>query len=220
MSVNRILHNRKVAKILLEAASRGHLEDVIELSAECNNELLGEALIKSCVGGHLSIVEWLVEHTAVDVNYKGKYTTMAVTWKNNCTPLIAACEKGHLNIVKYLVLICEASVNELDNDGDSPLTTACFCVNVPVLTFLLNEVNGLDLNVTDSRGNTALHYTIWCVENDCIELHLACYTGNVTKVQQLISVSNTNINVQDNIGSTPLHLACYNGHREVVLTMM
>ena len=81
MSVNRILHNRKVAKILLEAASRGHLEDVIELSAECNNELLGEALIKSCVGGHLSIVEWLVEHTAVDVNYKGKYTTMAVTWK-------------------------------------------------------------------------------------------------------------------------------------------
>ena len=88
---------------LYEASRKGHLEEVIQLSALFvgNMDVLNMALRRACKGGYLDVVRWLVEHTKADINIKG------VWW----TPLTAACAKGHLDVVKYLLNTSHADVN-------------------------------------------------------------------------------------------------------------
>ena len=197
------------------AALNGQLEEVIKLSSEFSNdvEVLSEALIRSCLMGHLDVVKWLVGHTAADVNYnKDEW------W----TPLTAACIRDHLDIVKYLVETCHADVNLPDSGGYTSLTVACDYVNKSVSMYLLCKVSDLDVNIADRRGNTALHLAVWCSKDrGYTQLHEACeYSGDVTEVLRLVYVRGHKINVQNNFGYTPLHLACSYGHSDIVETLM
>ena len=68
---------------------------------------------------------------------------------------------------------------------------------------LLEENTHIDVNYRDSYydGYTALHY--------------AASNGHREICELLISNSNIDINVKDNIGDTALHSAASNGHREI-----
>ena len=196
------------------AAKCGRLEEVIKLSSKFSNdvEVLSKALIWSCLYGHLDVVKWLGGHTAADVN-NNKY----VLW----TPLTAACFNDHLDIVKYLVETCHADVNLLDSRGYTSLTQACRYVSMSMSMYLLCEVSDLDVNIADSYGNTALHLAVWRSKGrGYTQLHKACGRADVTEVLSLVYVRGHKINVQDNIGDTPLHLACSNGHSDIVETLM
>ena len=94
-------------------------------------------------------------------------------------------------------------------------------ISTSVSKYLLSEVNNLDVNIVNSSKNTALHNTVWCGnDNGYTELHWACIKNNVVDVLRLAYISGHSINVQDNNGYTPLHEVCYNGHNEIVETLM
>ena len=201
----------------INAAEHGQLEEVIKLSSKFSNdvEVLSKALIESCYEGHLDVVKWLRGNTAADVNYNEEVLG---------TPLTAACKRDHLDIVKYLVETCHADVNLPESGGNTSLTTACRFVRMSVSMYLLCEVSDLDVNIADRYydSNTALHLAVWCSKDrGYTQLHEACgYRGDVTEVLSLVYVRGHKINVQNNDGNTPLHLACYTGHSDIVETLM
>ena len=201
-------------KKFIDAAKDGLLEEVIEQSSEFSNDVkvLSKVLIESCDWGHLDVVKWLVEHTVADVNYN----------RGGLTPLTAACLYGHLDIVKYLVETCNADVNLRDSGGNTSLTWAFRTIKISLSMYLLCEVSDVDVNITDGEDNTALHYAVWCSEDrGDTELHDASgYRGDVTEVLSLVYERSHKINVQNNIGDTPLHRACSNGHRDIVEILM
>ena len=224
MSVIEITDDRKRIKV---AASKGQLEDIVELSTKFSSDvkLLSETLIESSKEGHLAVVKWMVENTAADINYKGviKLTT---PWKDEVdafhTPLTAACDYEHLDVVKYLVETSRIDVNLPDNKyGHTPLVQACLRDRVSVSMYLLNEVSEIDVNIAEKRGYTALHFAVSCSRyNDYTQLHLACMKGDMTEVMRLACVAQHLINLQSNVGYSPLHYACRFGHRDIVIRLM
>ena len=209
----------------IEAAHNGRLEEVIELSINDGIDvwISSEALIASCEEGHLDVVRWLVEHTAADVNYNRREVTYDEEVKEYDTPLTAACFHNHLDIVKYLVGTCHADVNLPNkiNRGDTSLTWACGLGNISVSVYLLCEASDLNVNIADNDGNAAMHLAVWCSKVSNTELHNACdFQGDLTEVLRLIYLIGHEINVQNNVGDTPLHLACRNGNGDIVEALM
>ena len=90
-------------------SSYKHLIDVINFSIDFNDDvkLLSGKLIEACMDvNRFNVVQWLVEHTNVDVNYSGTVAAKNVFNKDvTCyyTPLTAACDKDFVDAVKCLV---------------------------------------------------------------------------------------------------------------------
>ena len=90
-----------------------------------------------------------------------------------------------------------------------------------VSIYLLCEFSDLDVNRADRRDITVLHEVVWCSKDDETQLHKACRRGDVIiKVLRLMYVSGHKINVQNNYADTPLHIACFNCHSDIVETLM
>lgn len=71
--------------------------------------------------------------------------------------------------------------------------------NADMLLFLIEL--GLDINIKDKKGKTALHY--------------ACYSINSIETVKEIMKYGADINIKDRKGLTPLHLACKYGDLEL-----
>lgn len=63
-----------------------------------------------------------------------------------------ACDRGHTDIVRLLIS-CQADVNVVDADGQTPLHYACSCGYANVVKILLE--NKADLKIKDNDGETA-----------------------------------------------------------------
>ena len=87
----------------------------------------------------------------------------------------------------------------LQNTGASPLLTATYVANVPMLSVLLS--NGADINKANNYGETSLH--------------VAVISGNNALITFLLS-NGASINQADKNGSSPLHHAAENDHDAVV----
>ena len=217
-----------VKEKFITAARNGQLEDVIKMSKAfrgLNCQLASELLIETCMEGHKNVVQWLVENTTADINYKGEITLKSAILKQDqpffFTPLTAACYNGHLDIVKFMVETCRARVNLLDKGGFTPLTVACHRGKFSVSKYLINKLNNFEINFTNKKKlNTALHYAIWCTKQDRTPLHEACQTRDVPKVIELVYVQGHDINALDNRGCTSLHSACYYGFGDIVQILM
>ena len=51
-------------------------------------------------------------------------------------------------------------------------------------------------------------------------LHVACRKGNVSRVSEILSVSNVDVDAKDNFGWTPIHEAASAGSAEVVQLLL
>ena len=196
---------------LLSAAENGNLNDIVQTSKVLRDDVItiSKSLLLACEGGHLELISWLVQNTVADVNYISTET-----------PLTLACRQGHLNVVQYLIQNSLIDVNLRNIEGYTPLMSACLASHQEISLFLLNESFNVDVNISDSNSNVALHFAIWCSRNRLDPLRQACKTGDVLKVRELVYVLNDKINLQDNDGNTLLHIACQNGHRDIVEALM
>ena len=144
----------------------------------------------AALNGHFLVVRTLVENGNADINainYKGK------------TVLFYGAISNNIEILEYLMRQ-GAKIDAVDNDGRTALWDASYFSYTEAVEFLLN--NGADVEIKGQDGKTTLHF--------------AAEEGHLSVVKILIEIGNANVNVQNNLGQTPLQLAKIRNHSHVI----
>ena len=151
------------------------------------------------------------------------------------TTLHEACRRGDQNLVAFLLSRKDVNVNELDEEGATPL----MCATEHLSVVQLLHQNGADLSLEDSSGRTVIHVATyrghfaviqWLLENqfqltqttssgtdrglvDRLDhqretaLHYAVYRGDMHIVKYLVEVAGSNVAARNRRGKTALNLA-------------
>ncbi len=163
----------------------------------------------------------LAVNAGADVNARAGF-------RQKKTLLHEAVESGRKELVQYL-LDKGANINAKDRRGWTPLHMAAAAGRIEIVKLLLAK--GADVNVGDIRGGTALWYANEQGNEEIVELlrshgakeqaptislHQAARDGDLEKVKSLIS-GGADINAMDDrLAGTPLHLAAYYAHHDLV----
>ncbi|GAB6032265.1 hypothetical protein CHUAL_010907 [Chamberlinius hualienensis] len=125
----------------------------------------------------------------------------------NRTPLHIAVKCGHFEIVKLLVKN-KADVLAVDDDGGSPLHEAASNGHLDVLKVLLDGSNIDKVDVKDNFGRSPFYNA---AQNNQIEVAkwLLSRQANINNNEAVAAVGQA-------LNWTPLHIAAYNGHKEMV----
>ncbi len=141
------------------------------------------------------------------------------------TPLhVAAQYDSKLEIVEFLLDKNASGINDVNNNGSTPLHVATQGNKPSTVKLLLNR--GARIEVKDSRNRTPLDlakqegYTniVQMIEQRQSdldeELLTAVRDGNLNEVEDLVS-QNANVNTTDIYSWTPLHWATFKDHLEI-----
>ncbi|CAB4065913.1 unnamed protein product [Lepeophtheirus salmonis] len=153
--------------------------------SETDEESLQNALVAACISGQIDAVESLLRvSTAINGN----------SVIHGETPLTAAIaiKNGHWAIVELLMKAGSVALDKVDSDGRSCLMMASMNGDVNILEFLLSNLDENILNLTDSKGYTALHWAVM--------------SNKATSVSALLA-RNASIEISDKEGQSPLHKA-------------
>ena len=93
--------------------------------------------------------------------------------KDKRSALVIASGLGHMRVVRFLVEVCKVPVNELDNQGWTPLMHAAALGRDQVVEFLLR--NGADATVKSQQGETA--YRLAQLRGEKAVLHILEHAG-------------------------------------------
>jgi ankyrin repeat protein len=162
-----------IVRILLDAGA----------NAWWKNEWGYSAIFIAIAGGHLSIVEMLLNHDKDLLEIKDR---------DGETPLQFAISQLQFGIV-YRLLDQGANVHGTTRSGKNTLMYACQNGNLDILRLLLAA--GVDAEARDVFQKTVLHY--------------AASSRNVEAVRELILQHNANMFAVDNTGNTSFDRACY-----------
>lgn len=181
------------------------------------------ALFCAVQSGTEEAVKMLLDQDFVDPNHRDK---------DGLTPLSQVFCNWR-NGVAELLLNKGANPRSLNNDGGTLLFSAVEG-QVEGVQFLLD--NGVDLNVQDNLGVTALHLAVALKKRPIVELFLqqegidvnlkestgrtaliyAAEGGDDLLIQLLLGHMSVDLNAMDNTGQTPLLKAARYGHEAVV----
>ncbi|XP_019860629.1 PREDICTED: uncharacterized protein LOC109588965 [Amphimedon queenslandica] len=151
------------------------------------------------------------------------------------TPLHRAIEYSRVSIAKYLISQPNCLCEKLTKNKDiTPLLDAAIELGDLSLVQGLVE-RGVDVNISNCNGATALHYSCRCGHLSIVEyltslpqinyakdtcsrtsIHFAAEFGQVHIVKYLVESCNHDINIEDKYGNTPLYMACIYNHLPVV----
>jgi hypothetical protein len=163
-----------------------------------DNKSPAAPLYYAALCGFHDLVEYLItkpEHPQ-DVNADGGYYLR---------PLIAALAGEHFQTADLLRRYGADPVR--DQNGRNPLHAAAFSGNLEVVRILI-EYDPADINATDVYGSTPLH---WALGGHDLK------DGSVLR---LMLERGAGINLQNQIGRTPLHYASVNGGLEFVRLLL
>jgi ankyrin repeat protein/uncharacterized caspase-like protein len=143
------------------------------------------------------------------------------TDKNKQTPLHYAAKQNNTTIADILIKH-NADINAQDVNGNSPLMTRIkesdimfgqsrSSINVAFANLLI--LKGANLNLTNNKGNTALHLALNIEEKDFNPLYT--FPQNISHSIFLIK-NGSKLNIRNNKGRTALFLALYSGKRELL----
>ena len=149
----------------------------------------------ACMNGHLKCLNVLLDCGRCDANQRNS---------NEETPLDIVCrmEDGNTSM-EFLRLLMRCNINQARSTGTTPLHIACKNGNVHIIQLLLKE-NCNYVNVLDSHGDTPLHIAVESVKR------------TVEMVKCLLESHTCNPNLKNEVGYTPLHVACRLNNMEVI----
>jgi len=172
--------------------------------------------------GDIKGVEALVAKGS-DINLKDK---------GGCTPMMLAAQGGHFEIVARLVP--DDQINNIYQEGQTFLHLAAKVGNIKGVEALVAK--GADFNLKDKGGSTPMMLAALQGHSEIVGLlkeagadidyrsthkqeptflHQAAFKGDFNLVKILIE-NNADFNLKDKGGRTPMILAAYRGHSEIV----
>ena len=198
----------EVVKILLEFPR-------INVNQVVNGE---NALLVATEFGNLELVTMLLEHTEINTNI--------VKRGNQGSSLYIASAKGFVEIVIQLLKQSQIEVNDVfGSQRRTALITATENQKLNVLKLLL-LCPKVDMNITDSSGETAIQHAtnltvgLFAMREEFLqnEPHTCCVAsndkllksaeiGDHKAIRGIAKCPNSNINVADTKGRTPLYIA-------------
>jgi len=145
---------------VLHLAARAGALDVVKVLADARANIdrrnaNGEtAIMLAALGGHRSVVEFLISKEA-QINQPG--------W----TALLYAATNGHLEIIKILIEN-HAYIDSSPDNGLTPLMMAARAGHISVVRYLLEE--GADASLQNDRGETAVDWALQTRNTDIAAL--------------------------------------------------
>ena len=156
-----------------------HKRITIDIQNREGNTPLHEAVVKEVP---LNVMEALVLHKNCNPN---------VANFDGLTPLQMAVDSQQMDKVAVLFTSKKCEDIMIVTEKSSLLFSAAHSDNLELLTASLRA--GVDINTSNSKGETALH--------------IACKEGN-TKATKLLLQNEANLLAVDRIGNAPIHVAC------------
>ena len=145
--------------------------------------------------GNVKICKLLLDNEA-SVDEVDDHKNTALHW---------SCHAGHFELTK-LLLQHGASVHKVNKLNKTPLHLAARYGHDDILAWVLDNYN-FDMRMKDSQGQG---YTI---------LHIVALYGQ-SGCCSVILQHQPNLNMKNNIGETPLALACQTGQKETVRVLL
>ena len=190
------------------------LQFAVSNGEECDNKEISKLLIKemfverdrdgntplhtACINDDLELLKIIFDSNITT-------SEISILNDNGDTALHIACRTGNLELVTlFMKSECSnihISINAKDKCGDSPLHIACRKKSSKICMLLIHTNERCDINAKDSSGNTPFH--------------LACQFGLQKLCEELID-RNVHINTKNDVGDSPLILACRYCHFEVI----
>ena len=197
----------------------GGVKEALQRGGDPNkiSEIGRTALHAAASKGHQEVVAVLLEHPGVDPN--------VVTLDTDWSSLHLAVSGGHYKVVALLLQQPGIEVNLPDDHGRTPLHFAAVRGTSPEIVELLLKQPGININARDRWGDTALHLAARFDREEILGLlldqpgidekattnsgasvlHAAVhYSGGPNVLRRLLTSPNTDPNVRDNQGLTPI----------------
>ncbi|KAH0545790.1 ankyrin repeat domain-containing protein 27-like isoform X1 [Cotesia glomerata] len=152
--------------------------------------------------------------------------------------LLAAICRSDIRLACYYLGLEGPPVKATDNTPRlcHPLCVCEKCEPTEEISDQSNRTVALGLNVTNARGETALHYACAIGLAELIQilldaganvnarttnknrtpLHVACLKSKIQAVKLLLNCCTIDVNVKDYTGDTPLHLSAKNGDSHII----
>ena len=201
----------------------------IHVNAVHTKEFDRTALMIAAHLGNTEIVDRLLEHPDISVNYQDAHGS---------TALSLATTKGYYGIVKALLERSDINVNLVESvGGRSALFMAVRNDSVGIVDLLLQ--NKADSNIRDyQNGGSAIlravehgytsvletmikyNVNLLCFDDDGRGLLHGASTGGWPEIIETLHSEGLSVDMRDNNKMTPLHDACQNGLPEITRTLL
>ncbi|MBW5383808.1 ankyrin repeat domain-containing protein [Brachyspira pilosicoli] len=223
-------NNLDVVNVLL---SYKDIDTEIKLPYEASVDdwYLGGAtpLLVASYTGNADIVNALIE-VGSDIRAKDDI--------DGATTIHIASANGNNEVINILLNKDNTLINEADSMKDTPLHWASIKNQTDTISLLL--ANGADTKLTNSDGNTVLHYaamygdvntvnvlleadsSLASVENNegITPIYYAIVVSDNDILSSIITNGQIDINKKDSLGYTPLHYAANYGNMEAVVLLV
>lgn len=211
--------------------NRAIAQTLIDSGADVNmalNKLHTTPLYVAAYNNNSAITKLLLAEAA-DVN---------IANSNNCTPLYTACKNGYRSIVEQLLHCADIDVNKARQSdsnihvecrfksGATPFIISCENGHLGIIKLLVEF--GADIQQTDKRGNTGLHYAVEKGHYELVQYILATELSNsesyLTPTNMLSETpgqtSKSLALVKNYNGQTPIDLAFLDNLNKKIVYML